>query len=163
MKDSLSQYNEYSENTLPRLKRTYFRRCQEVDEIRAAEEPKPSNQTVTSPVISNPMPPGKPNPQQGTNPQPQASGGPQRGRQTSIGLPKGRDRSPGTSLSDLAHQGSFISNLLYYHWWDILLGKRQLNNLRTLIETKGGTNAKAEHALRGVRAKREAEEAGMCQ
>jgi hypothetical protein len=44
-------------------------------------------------------------------------------------------------------------------------GKRQLNNLRTLIETKGvgrdGNNAKAEAAMRTVRAKREADDAGM--
>lgn len=46
----------------------------------------------------------------------------------------------------------------------LLPGKRQLNNLRTLIETKGGGrdgNPKAEAALRVVRAKRDADDAGV--
>jgi len=42
-------------------------------------------------------------------------------------------------------------------------GRRQLNNLRTLIETKGVTKeggARTEAAMRGLRAKRDADEAG---
>jgi len=44
------------------------------------------------------------------------------------------------------------------------VGRRQLNNLRTLIETKGVTKeggARTEAAMRGLRAKRDADEAGM--
>jgi hypothetical protein len=111
MKESKTQYRDYNENTLPRLRRAYFRRCQDVEDMKAADESK-SNPTLTSPVVSTPMSPKKVTPSQGTNPQPQtgASPGPQRGRQTSFGLPKGRDKSPGgggggTSLADLAHQG----------------------------------------------------------
>ncbi|KIM29131.1 hypothetical protein M408DRAFT_128687 [Serendipita vermifera MAFF 305830] len=154
IKISLTQYIEYAENVLPRLRRTYLKRCQEVDEWRSAGEPKPQ---LTSPTISNPMSPkaGMSLPPTSTNTGPPITGagnggGPTlpRGRQSSIGIPNRRDRSPGsntTSFSDLAHQG-----------------KRQLNNLRTLIETKGvgrESNAKAEAALRVVRAKREADEA----
>jgi hypothetical protein len=43
------------------------------------------------------------------------------------------------------------------------VGRRQLNNLRTLIETKGVTKeggARTEAAMRGLRAKRDADEAG---
>jgi hypothetical protein len=75
-----------------------------------------------------------------------------RGRAPSAPIGPPRARSPsatgtGTSFSDLAHHG-----------------KRQLNNLMTLIETKSGVkdkqDARSEQALKGVRAKRDADDAG---
>lgn len=75
-----------------------------------------------------------------------------RGRAPSAPIGPPRARSPsatgtGSSFSDLAHQG-----------------KRQLNNLMSLIETKSGVKDKqdtrSEQALRGVRAKRDADDAG---
>lgn len=69
---------------------------------------------------------------------------------TQIGPPRARSPSAtgaGTSFSDLAHQG-----------------KRQLNNLMSLIETKSGVKDKqdtrSEQALKGVKAKRDADDAG---
>jgi hypothetical protein len=108
---------EYAENVLPRLRRTYLKRSQEVDEWRSAGDPKP---TVTSPVISNPMlpKPGMPFPQASMNTgqvgiSATTAGNPggqaiPRGRQSSSNVPTRRDRSPGsnpTSFSDLAQQG----------------------------------------------------------
>jgi hypothetical protein len=75
-----------------------------------------------------------------------------RGRPPSAPIGPPRARSPsatgtGTSFSDLAHQG-----------------KRQLNNLMSLIETKSGVKDKqdtrSEQALRSVKAKRDADDAG---
>ncbi|KAG8831371.1 hypothetical protein FRC17_003252 [Serendipita sp. 399] len=149
IKNSWTQYNEYGENTLPRLKRAYFKRCQEADELRGNSIDLKAP-TMTSPVLSNPAVPiqGAPLAKGSSMIAPSTSPpGGQRGRQSSVGQQQGkRDRSPSgaTSFADLAQQG-----------------RRQLNNLRTLIETKGGTSTggKAEIGLRGVRARREAEEA----
>ena len=75
-----------------------------------------------------------------------------RGRAPSAPIGPPRARSPsatgaGTTLSDLAHQG-----------------KRQLNNLMSLIEAKSGVKDKqdtrSEQALKGVKAKRDADDAG---
>jgi len=74
-----------------------------------------------------------------------------RGRTPSAPIGPPRARSPsatGASFSDLAHQG-----------------KRQLNNLMSLIETKSGVKDKQdtrlEQSLKGVKAKRDADDAGV--
>ncbi|PVG02244.1 RhoGAP-domain-containing protein [Serendipita vermifera] len=153
IKSSLTQYNDYSENVLPRLKRAYVKRCQEVDELKAAGDPRANS--TTSPIISNPIlpKPGIPFPQnspvtsQGTavSPTNMPTGGAERGRRQSTATSQGkRDRSPSsntTSFSDLAQQG-----------------KRQLNNLRTLIDTRASRDGN-DLTMRSVRAKREADDA----
>lgn len=151
VKNSLVQYNEYSENTLPRLRRTYMKRCMEADEWKhegsarnTVTSPTTPHQPVPKPTSSTPSTPPTNNRSVYQSDAPSERG--PRGRQSSIGGQGRRDRSPGgsTSFSDLAQQG-----------------RRQLNNLRTLIETKGGVggNPKGEIALRGVRARRDADEA----
>jgi hypothetical protein len=115
IKSSLTQYNEYSENVLPRLKRLYIKRCQEADELKAAGDPKINS---TSPIISNPIlpKPGVPFPQNSPTSSQGAgistnmpTGGTERGRRQSTATSQGkRDRSPSsntTSFSDLAQQG----------------------------------------------------------
>ncbi|KAG8835577.1 hypothetical protein FRC18_000266 [Serendipita sp. 400] len=148
VKNSWTQYSEYGENTLPRLRRAYFKRCADADELRGNSID--IKAPVTSPVISSPVIPkqGGPLVQSPSTIAPSSSPPErgQRGRQSSVGQQTKRDRSPSaaTSFADLAQQG-----------------RRQLNNLRTLIETKGGASGsgKAEIGIRGVRAKRDAEEA----
>ena len=62
-----------------------------------------------------------------------------------------RNRSPSaaastsTALQDLAHQG-----------------KKQLNQLMTFLDRDRDREGRSDNALRQVRAKREADEAGMC-
>ncbi|KAG8823943.1 hypothetical protein FRC19_002817 [Serendipita sp. 401] len=148
VKNSWTQYSDYGENTLPRLRRAYFKRCADADELRGNSID--IKAPVTSPVISSPVIPkqGGPLVQSPSTIAPSSSPPErgQRGRQSSVGQQTKRDRSPSaaTSFADLAQQG-----------------RRQLNNLRTLIETKGGASGsgKAEIGIRGVRAKRDAEEA----
>lgn len=80
-----------------------------------------------------------------------------------------RNRSPSTStaLSDLAHSGTFglserVLSLAYDH---NAPGKRQLNQLITFLDKnnmKDSLGSRTDTALRAVRAKRDADEAGTC-
>jgi len=126
--------------------------------------PPPPTAVPTSPVISAPIPINAANANAmkaaretviGGGPTTAVNGivfGSPRGRTPSAQIGPPRARSPsatgtGASFSDLAHQG-----------------KRQLNNLMSLIETKSGVKDKqdtrSEQALKGVKAKREADDAG---
>ncbi|KAA1468463.1 RhoGAP-domain-containing protein [Dentipellis sp. KUC8613] len=149
LKESAAAHNEFIENQLPKLKRAYLRKCQEMEDYK-------SSPTVVSPTAgqqpsfqdpsvaygtskSNPL--GKPI----TSPQPLRP----LERRASASAPSTRNRSPSTSgaLSDLAHQG-----------------KRQLNQLMTFLDktaaAKDGMGGRStENSLRSVRAKREADEA----
>jgi hypothetical protein len=182
IKSSLTQYNEYSENVLPRLKRLYIKRCQEADELKAAGDPKINS---TSPIISNPIlpKPGVPFPQNSPTSSQGAgvistnmpTSGTERGRRQSTAASQGkRDRSPSsntTSFSDLAQQGGSHAlkcvgeysrlnfSFLFSFFFFLPTGKRQLNNLRTLIDTRASRDGN-DLTMRGVRAKREADEAG---
>ena len=127
--------------------------------------PPPPTAAPTSPVISAPIPINAANAnamKAAREATPYGGGhtatingvvaGSPRGRAPSAPIGPPRARSPsatgaGTTLSDLAHQG-----------------KRQLNNLMSLIEAKSGVKDKqdtrSEQALKGVKAKRDADDAG---
>ncbi|KZW02078.1 RhoGAP-domain-containing protein [Exidia glandulosa HHB12029] len=139
LKESITAHADFAENTLPRLKRAYLKRCQEADEHRSAS----NRESPTSPVLdSNPVQRA----QSVTSPSPTRLGS--RPASTQI---TPRNRSPSTAagtFADLAQQG-----------------KKGLNQLKGFLDgTKAGTTsngpaAKTEAALRSVRAKREADEA----
>lgn len=152
IKESINSYTDYAENVLPKLKRTYLRKCQEVEDYKAAAAAPPSNiqgtpypeqgaQNVSS-SWSNPNLSAKP---VVTAPQPLRP----LDRKPSGSAPGYRTRSPSTSatFSDFAHHG-----------------KKQLNQLITFLD-KGGNvretlGVRSEnHSLRAVRTKREADEA----
>lgn len=103
----MGKFLDYSENTLPRLKRVYVKRCQEADEAKGIA---PRSYIPTSPTISAPVPLA---PNTGVpNRPPSAQGNTvPRGRQSSIGASQ-RPRSPSNtgapSLSELAHQGNLL-------------------------------------------------------
>lgn len=75
-----------------------------------------------------------------------------------------RARSPSTStaLQDLAHQGTTLPLATLSRSLSIVIGKKQLNQLMTFLDKGGNTKetGRANDALRTVRAKREADEAG---
>ncbi|OCH92733.1 RhoGAP-domain-containing protein [Obba rivulosa] len=146
LKDAISAHTEYAENTLPRLKRNYLKKCQEVEDYKAAAAaagplsptstpeqfnfnvtPRTSQSGPTRPTVTSPQP------LRPLDRRPSQHAGP-------------RNRSPSTStaLQDLAHQG-----------------KKQLNQLKTFLD-KGGNikdGGRSDNALRTVKAKREAGEA----
>ncbi|KAF7978859.1 hypothetical protein HWV62_44331 [Athelia sp. TMB] len=162
LKESGAAYNDYAENVLLKLKRAYLRKCQEVEDHKAASaaaQPHPHAhhhatraEGVSSPPPepygapltnsrSNPSLPAKP---VVTSPQPLRP----LDRRPSGSAPKERNRSPSssTAFSDLASHG-----------------KKQLNQLITFLDksgTKDGLSGRPDSsALRAVRSKREAEEA----
>ncbi|EPQ61103.1 RhoGAP-domain-containing protein [Gloeophyllum trabeum ATCC 11539] len=144
IKDSTNAHTDYAENTVPKLKRTYLRKCQEVEDLKlaAAAPSQPLTSQSDSSTIKSPTSP-KPTV---TSPHPLRP----LDRRPSGGAPGGpRNRSPSgsTALQDLAHQG-----------------KKQLNQLMTFLEkrdtVKDGLGGRSSDAsLRIVRAKREADEA----
>ncbi|KAG2370245.1 hypothetical protein BDR07DRAFT_1386850 [Suillus spraguei] len=156
LKESGSAYTDYAENTLPKLKRTYLKKCQEVEDHKAAAATAPPHSistTSTTPYSeqsgttlstsrSNPSLPSRP---AVTAPQPLRP----LDRRPSGSAPGPRNRSPSTSgtFSDFAHHG-----------------KKQLNQLITFLDKSGtvkeSLGVRSENsALRAVRAKREADEA----
>ena len=161
LKESSNAYNDYAEGTLPKLKRTYLRKCQDVEDHKAAAAAAPNAhhapKTDVAPQfpaeqLGSPLTNSKSNPQVSsklvvTSPQPLRP----LDRRPSGGSPNARNRSPSTNtaFSDLAHQG-----------------KKQLNQLIGFLD-KGGSvketlaGRSENSALRAVRAKREAEDAGM--
>ncbi|EJF66392.1 RhoGAP-domain-containing protein [Dichomitus squalens] len=146
VKDAITAHSDYAENTLPRLKRNYIKKCQEAEEYRSAAVVSP-----TSPQDPNVLPPlsKAPPPQNPNGIRPVVTGPqPLRPLERRASQNVHRNRSPSastsTALHDLAHQG-----------------KRQLNQLMTFLD-KGGNvrdGGRSDNALRLVRAKREAEEA----
>ncbi|CAG8529910.1 6537_t:CDS:10, partial [Acaulospora colombiana] len=148
IKSSLTQYTDYSENVLPRLKRMYIKRCQDVDELKAASDPKTSS--ATSPIISNPILPKQ------SVPFPQGS------PVTSQGTGEERKEVEGNRLLPPKASGTgalLVTRPVFLIWPSkAKLGKRQLNNLRTLIDTRASRDGN-DLAMRSVRARREADEA----
>ncbi|KAI0651503.1 hypothetical protein C8Q79DRAFT_39833 [Trametes meyenii] len=149
LKDAMTAHTEFAENDLPRLKRTYLKKCQEVEEYRNAAAAAPLS--PTSPP-DNQMPPLSKPQSQGANGARPVVTAPQPlrplDRRPSSSAHASRNRSPSastsTALQDLAHQG-----------------KKQLNQLMTFLD-KGGNikdGGRSDNALRSVRAKREADEA----
>ncbi|KAG8220143.1 hypothetical protein J3R82DRAFT_1169 [Butyriboletus roseoflavus] len=154
LKESTAAYSDYAENTLPKLKRTYVKKCQEVEDYKLAATPTPSQAPSSAPYgetggtsmpnsRSNPVLPSRPIV---TAPQPLRP----LDRRPSGTTHVARTRSPstsGTTFSDFAQHG-----------------KKQLNQLITFLD-KGSTvketlGVRSENnALRAVRAKREADEA----
>lgn len=145
-------YAEYADNVLPKLKRTYLRKCQEVEDYKAAAAapaPNVQNTPYMDPAGGN-VPSSRSNPNLPAKP---VVTGPQvlrpLDRRPSGTAPGPRNRSPSSSgaFSDFAQHG-----------------KKQLNQLMTFLD-KGGNvretlGVRSENtALRAVRAKREAEEA----
>ncbi|GBE78437.1 RhoGAP-domain-containing protein [Sparassis crispa] len=156
LKDAVNAHTDYAESTLPRLKRTYLKKCQEVEDFKnAAAAVPPVSPTFApehhnAPAILKPTTSAPSKTSQGpptrpivTAPQPLRP----LDRRPSTSAASSRARSPSTStaLQDLAHSG-----------------KRQLNQLITFLD-KGGnakeTLGRSDNALRSVRAKREADEA----
>ncbi|KAF8139875.1 hypothetical protein EV363DRAFT_1498278 [Boletus edulis] len=153
LKDSISTYSDYAENALPKLKRAYLKKCQEVEDhkLAAASASQPPSSTTyveaggtpMSNSRSNPVLPSRP---VVTAPQPLRP----LDRRPSGTTHVARNRSPstsGTTFSDFAQHG-----------------KKQLNQLMTFLD-KGSTvketlGVRTENsALRAVRAKREADDA----
>ncbi|KAH9945601.1 RhoGAP-domain-containing protein [Amylocystis lapponica] len=152
VKDAVVAHAEYAENTLPRLKRTYLKKCQEAEEYKSAQTAVPAPLSPTVPndysvVAPRPSAPrtSQHNPTRPvvTSPQPLRP----LDRRPSTSATPARARSPpsSTAFQDLAHSG-----------------KRQLNQLMTFLD-KGGNNkeslGRSDNALRSVKAKREADEA----
>ncbi|KAI0035293.1 hypothetical protein K488DRAFT_76750 [Vararia minispora EC-137] len=140
IKESASAHTDFAESQLPKLKRAYLRKCQEVEDHKAASSAFSSNSSQ-APIFSDSQRPSV------TSPQPLRP----MERKASLGGSSARSRSPPAvdrpTLSDLAYQG-----------------KRQLNQLMNLLD-KGNTakdgmgGRSTESSLKTVRAKREADEA----
>ncbi|KAI0735515.1 hypothetical protein C8Q76DRAFT_611686 [Earliella scabrosa] len=146
VKDAVTAHSDYADNVLPRLKRTYLKKCQEAEEYKSAAAAA-ANANATSPTSPqetvNPLHKPHSNGANGTRP---VVTGPQplRPLDRRPSQSAHRNRSPSasatsTALQDLAHQG-----------------KRQLNQLMTFLDRDGARN---DNTLRQVRAKREADEA----
>ncbi|KAI0271619.1 hypothetical protein BC834DRAFT_860454 [Gloeopeniophorella convolvens] len=145
IKESASAHTDYAESTLPKLKRAYLKKCQEHEDHRLASVASPSG-TQAPGFPEGSMPSSRSNPNLPSRPV-IASPQPLRplDRKPSSGGPRNRSPSTSTALSDLAQQG-----------------KKQLNQLITLLDKEGGirgSSRNADNALRSVRAKRDADEA----
>ncbi|KAJ4476619.1 hypothetical protein J3R30DRAFT_309536 [Lentinula aciculospora] len=145
LKESSSAYNEYAENTLPKLKSRYVKKFAEVEESKRAAANPPTSPTIpTSDYqgLSKSPAPSRPSV---TAPQPLRA----LDRRPSGSIPGARNRSPSsnTAFADLAQQG-----------------KKQLNTLMGFLDKSGSVKESLggrenNSALRTVRAKRELEEA----
>ncbi|KAF7322697.1 Glucosamine 6-phosphate N-acetyltransferase [Mycena chlorophos] len=155
LKDSAASFDDFAENGLPKLRNKYTKKFAEVEESkRAVAVVPPVSPTALVPSADVHTSPKAQNvPLRVTSPQPLRA----LERRASGGAPTSRNRSPSgsssstTAFSDLAHQG-----------------KKQLNQLRGLLEKSGTVkeslgNTREPHALKAVRAKRELEEAGISQ
>ncbi|KAJ7693690.1 hypothetical protein B0H17DRAFT_1199797 [Mycena rosella] len=145
MKESGSAYTDFAENGLPKLKAKYARKFAEVEESKraAAAAPPLSPTPVTASGGDHTNKSAQPGvPIRVTSPQPLRA----LDRRPSGSAPSGRNRSPSssTAFSDLAQHG-----------------KKQLNQLRGFLEKSGTVKdgGRETHALKTVRAKREADEA----
>ncbi|KAI0047664.1 RhoGAP-domain-containing protein [Auriscalpium vulgare] len=150
IRESATAHSDFAESQLPKLKRTYLKKCQDVEDYK---------QTVTSPVAAAPapmfqdtgaVPTSRSNPNLVTKPvvtAPQPLRALERRPSGSARTTRSRSPPTSSSLSDLAHHG-----------------KKQLNQLITFLDKSGnnrelGSSRNQENAARSVRAKREAEEA----
>ncbi|KAI0662467.1 RhoGAP-domain-containing protein [Cubamyces menziesii] len=153
LKEAITAHADFAENTLPRLKRAYLKKCQEAEEYRSAAAAPLSPTSPPDNHHSQHMPPlNKPHSHGASNGSRPVVTAPQPlrplDRRPSTSANAHRNRSPSastsTALQDLAHQG-----------------KKQLNQLMTFLD-KGGNvrdGGRSDNALRSVRAKREAEDA----
>ncbi|KAF8528039.1 RhoGAP-domain-containing protein [Hysterangium stoloniferum] len=142
LKLSTETHVEYAESVLPRLKRSYLKKCQDVEDYKPDKviaSLSTEHDLPLSKVTSNPI--GSPMPIRPLN------------RQSSVHHTSGvvRNRSPPSSsigFVDLAHQG-----------------KKQFNSMINFLNegNKNGTSrenlGRSEAAVRSVRAKREADDA----
>ncbi|KAI0963113.1 hypothetical protein AcW1_000286 [Taiwanofungus camphoratus] len=147
LKDAISTHADYAENTLPKLKRSYLKKCQETEDFKAAAAI-PLTSPTFPPEHQYSAPAPKPNPNVSNRPivtAPQPLRPLDRRPSTSAASARARSPSTSTALQDLAHQG-----------------KKQLNQLMTFLDKGGNMKdlaSRSDNALRSVRAKREAEEA----
>ncbi|KAH0838640.1 hypothetical protein J3R83DRAFT_6965 [Lanmaoa asiatica] len=152
LKESHSAYSDYAENTLPKLKRSYLKKCQEVEDYKlAASAPSQPPSTPYGETGGTSMPNSRSNPVLPSRPivaAPQPLRPLDRRPSGTTHVPRNRSPSTsGTTFSDFAQHG-----------------KKQLNQLITFLD-KGSTvketlGVRSENnALRAVRAKREADEA----
>ncbi|KAI0307495.1 hypothetical protein B0F90DRAFT_1674209 [Multifurca ochricompacta] len=165
LKGSALAHADYAENTLPKLKRAYLKKCQEFEDHRLASASSPSavGQFPSAPegstVPSSRSNPNLPSKSYIASPQPLRP----LDRKPSGGAPRNRSPSTSTAFSDLAQHGDDIGvNRIHTQTDFPLTGKKQLNQLITLLDKEGGirgSNRNADNALRSVRAKREAEDA----
>ncbi|KAJ6574742.1 hypothetical protein B0H19DRAFT_1208325 [Mycena capillaripes] len=147
LKESGNAYNDFAENGLPKLKAKYAKKFADVEESkRAAAAAPPLSPNAVTASASDHHKSAVPNaPLRVTSPQPLRA----LERRPSGSAPSGRNRSPSssTAFSDLAQHG-----------------KKQLNQLRGFLEKSGTVKeslggGRETHALKAVRAKREADEA----
>lgn len=126
LKESSNAYNEYAENILPKLKRTYLRKCQEVEDHKAAaaaqththrpehsyQQPYPPEQ-YNAPLTNSRSNPSLPTKPVVTSPHPLRP----LDRRPSGSMPSTRSRSPSTNtaFSDLASHGKF-SIIIWLKW-----------------------------------------------
>ena len=182
LKESTLAHQDYVENTLPRLKRHYLKKCQEV-EVRLCSVTHFEATTIHSclikeyksadrPTVSTTAANAAPNPvtfDAAASPSPRRASFGDRER---VALPNvasptpshpstasqagSRNRSPtttGTAFSDLAHQGKKGLNQL--------IGFLDQNRERSgTANSVRESTERANNGLRGIRAKREADEAG---
>ncbi|KAF9519904.1 hypothetical protein BS47DRAFT_1374940 [Hydnum rufescens UP504] len=156
IKESALAHQEYVENVLPRLKRNYLRKCQEVEEYKSADRASTSTSgTAAATNLSDAA----------VSPSPRRSSFEERERMalsnvisptpSTTSQTGPRNRSPtvtGTSLSDLAHQGKKGLNQL--------IGFLDQNRERAGAASTARESAdRTTNGLRGIRAKKEAEEA----
>ncbi|KZT06270.1 RhoGAP-domain-containing protein [Laetiporus sulphureus 93-53] len=148
LKEAVTTHADYAENVLTRLRRNYVKKCQDVDEFKAAIAlPYPSPASPPDLPVSLPTSRRNPSPSPRSNAASPPPFRPIPDRRPSLGgvSTHGRSQSTATALQDLAHQG-----------------KRQLNQLMTFLDKGGNMKdlaGRSDNALRSVRAKREAEEA----
>ncbi|KAJ7169513.1 hypothetical protein C8R46DRAFT_1217206 [Mycena filopes] len=148
LKESGYAYNDFADNGLPKLKAKYAKKFAEVEDSRraAAAAPPLSPTPMTASGATDLKSAAPSAPLRVTSPQPLRA----LERRPSGSAPSARNRSPSssTAFSDLAHHG-----------------KKQLNQLRGFLEKSGsvkeslGGGGRENHALKTVRAKREADEA----
>ncbi|KAI0085663.1 hypothetical protein BDY19DRAFT_964989 [Irpex rosettiformis] len=147
MKRAVTAHTEYEQDVLPKLKRTYLKKSQDVEDLKSAtsgQQLSPTGSNDTSNFPANKPPQGFP-PTRPVVTAPQPLKPLDRRPSQTTGPTRNRSPSTSTALQDLAHQG-----------------KRQLNQLITFLD-KGGNkdvlSGRSDNALRAVRAKREADEA----
>ncbi|KAJ7042609.1 hypothetical protein C8F04DRAFT_83781 [Mycena alexandri] len=145
LKESGYAYNDFADNGLPKLKAKYAKKFAEVEDSKraAAAAPPLSPAPMTASGAADPKSAAPNAPIRVTSPQPLRA----LERRPSGSAPSARNRSPSssTAFSDLAHHG-----------------KKQLNQLRGFLEKSGTVRdgaGRENHALKAVRAKREADEA----
>ncbi|KAG8851346.1 hypothetical protein FRB96_009411 [Tulasnella sp. 330] len=164
IKDSYQAHVDYQDNVLPKLKHKYLRKVQDVEEYRNFERPSAGFAPIPH-SFSMPMASGPPSPTSTTQTLQSESGSPPKqpplgntgngpptnASRPSFSQPRNRSPSGSSSLSDLALQGKKALKGLLQD------GPRGGPVLNTMREGLGGDTRG--HAMKGVKAKREADEA----